>query len=102
MGRQGRGKMHFLKMRLSNPIEDRIITSWDDMEKMWHHTYYKELRVSPEEYKVLLTEPAMNPKANREKMTEITFEKFSVPAMYVQSQAQLSLYASGRTTGVVL
>ncbi len=30
------------------------------------------------------------------------FETFNAPAMYVAIQAVLSLYASGRTTGVVL
>ena len=44
----------------------------------------------------------MNPKPNREKMTQIMFETYSVPAMFVSIQAVLSLYAGGRTTGVVL
>jgi len=44
----------------------------------------------------------MNPKANRERMTQIMFETFNVPAMYVAIQAVLSLYASGRTTGIVM
>ena len=35
-------------------------------------------------------------------MTQIMFETFNVPAMYVNIQAVLSLYASGRTTGCVL
>merc|ERR1719223_802554 len=42
------------------------------------------------------------PKANREKMTQIVFETFNMPAMYVAIQAVLSLYASGRTTGIVM
>merc|ERR1719145_336964 len=89
-------------LSLQYPIAHGIVTNWDDMEKIWHHTFYNELRVEPEEQGVMLTEAPLNPKVNREKMTSIMFETFNVPAMYVAIQAVLSLYASGRTTGIVL
>jgi actin-related protein len=88
-------------LTLKYPIEHGVVTNWDDMEKIWHHAFYNELRVTPEEHPILLTEAPMNPKANREKMTEIMFETFYVPAMYISIQAILSLYSSGRTTGCI-
>jgi len=87
---------------LKHPIESGIVTNWEDMEKIWHHTFYNELRVAPEEHPVLLTEPPLNPSANRERLTQIMFDTFGVPMMYVAIQAVLALYASSRTTGIVM
>ena len=89
-------------LSLGYPVEHGIVTNWDHMEAVWHHTYYNELRVAPDEHPILCTEAPMNPKYNREKMTQIFFESFNAPAFYVAIQAVLSLYASGRTTGMVL
>lgn len=89
-------------LEIRYPIEHGIVTNWDDMEKIWHYTFYNELRISVEEHPVMLTEAPMNPKANRERMTQIMFETFNVPAMYVSIQAVLSLYSAGRTTGCVV
>lgn len=89
-------------LNLSYPIEHGVITNWEDMEKVWTHAYYTELRVDPSSRPILLTEAPRNPKGNREKMLEVMFETFNVPAFYVAIQAVLALYAAGRTTGLVL
>ncbi|XP_070705585.1 uncharacterized protein [Pempheris klunzingeri] len=87
-------------LALKHPIKNGIIRNWDEMEKIWHHTF-QQLSVDPEDHPVLLTEAAMNPLENRQRMVEIMFECFSVPFTYVAMQAKLALYAAGRTTGVV-
>ncbi|GAM26799.1 hypothetical protein SAMD00019534_099740 [Acytostelium subglobosum LB1] len=89
-------------LSIKYPIEHGIVTNWADMETLWEYTFMNELRVDPSKHPVLLTEAPLNPKANREKMLEIMFESFQVPALYIAIQAVLSLYASGRTTGTVL
>merc|ERR1712123_225218 len=85
-------------LTLKYPIEHGIITNWDDMEKIWHHTFYNELRVAPEEHPTLLTEAPLNPKANREKMTQIMFETFNVPVNegYALPHAIMRLDLAGR------
>lgn len=88
-------------LRLSYPIDHGMVRDWEAMEKLWQHTFEKELRVSIEERAVLLTEPPLNPKFNKEKIVEIMFEAFEIPATYVAVQAVLSLYSSGRTTGTI-
>merc|ERR1711965_217241 len=95
---------------LKYPLEHGIVQNWEDMEKVWRHTFDNELRMvvgdeneADEDCQgVLLTEAPMNPKDNRERMTQIMFETFNVRRFYVAIQAVLSLYASGRTTGVVV
>lgn len=89
-------------LTLKYPVEFGVVVNWDDIEKVWYHTFYNALRVAPEEHPVLATEVPMNPVASREKACQVHFEAFNTPAYYVANAATLALYASGRTTGVVL
>ncbi|XP_064595283.1 uncharacterized protein LOC135461926 isoform X2 [Liolophura sinensis] len=89
-------------LSLEYPIKRGVVTDWDTMEEFWKHMYYNELRAAPEEHPVLITEPPLNPKSNREKMIEIFFESLEVPAFYVTIPAILSCYASGRGSGIIL
>ncbi|MHA1592054.1 MAG: actin, cytoplasmic 2 [Candidatus Heimdallarchaeaceae archaeon] len=89
-------------LKLVYPVEHGQVQDWDAMERIWHYTFYNDLRVNPNEHPILLTEPPLNKNTNKEKMAELMFDTFNVPAMYISMQAILSLYASGRTTGIVV
>lgn len=97
VGEEAQHRRGILSLRY--PIEHGVVLDWEDMEHIWHHVFQHELRVSPEQHPCLITEAPLNPKTNRERMAQILFEKFRVPALYVAIQAILSLYSSGRTTG---
>ncbi|KAI6649634.1 actin [Oopsacas minuta] len=86
---------------LHHPIQLGIITDWEHMESIWQHTFHNELNVATEDRPILLTESPLNPRTNRDKIMEIMFETFNIPSLYIAKQPVLSLYASGRTTGIV-
>lgn len=89
-------------LNLTEPIQHGLIVELDDMFNIWNHLMNNELRVSPEDHKIFMTEPPKNPKANRTALTKKMFEEFHVNKFYLQNQAVLSLYASGKTTGTVV
>lgn len=100
VGQEAVDKRGVLKM--SCPLENGAIKQWDDMEKIWNHCMYKELKVSPQEHPLLLTDSVATSNKDREKITQIMFEVFNVPALYLAFSPVLSLYANGKTTGVVV
>ena len=61
-------------LSISYPLEQGIITNWDDMETVWNHIFYNELQESPEDHPILLTDSPLNPKTNREKMLEVSLK----------------------------
>jgi len=88
-------------LQISYPMENGIIRNWEDMGHLWDKCFEK-LGVGTRGRKVLLTEPPMNPLANREKMCQVMFERYGFDGVYVAIQAVLSLYAQGLASGVVV
>ncbi|XP_075404032.1 uncharacterized protein LOC142446174 [Tenrec ecaudatus] len=87
----------------SYPVLNRgVVSDWDALEVLWQHLFYCRLRMQPEELAVLVADSPVSPRTNREKVAEILFERFHVPAMQTVCQALLALYAYGRTSGLVL
>jgi len=87
---------------MSNPVKDGMIEDWDLFEKLLHHIYSNHIRDKSEGHPLLMSESPWNTKEKREKLTEIVFEKYGVPAFFLCKNAVLSAFAHGRSTGLVL
>jgi actin-related protein 2 len=77
------------------PLDNGIVKNWDDMYHLYDYTFFEKLKCNPAECRIMLTEPPMNPKKNREKMVEVMFEKYGFKSVYISIQAVLVLYAQG-------
>ncbi|KAK6170053.1 hypothetical protein SNE40_018539 [Patella caerulea] len=93
-----RGQSQFI---CNNPVEQGIITRWDDMERVWDEIFSNQLKVDSKENPVIMTRIASLPQFNREKITEIMFEKYEVPSFYLAIQSVLALYSVGQKNGIV-
>src|SRR6266436_2796903 len=82
-------------LQITQPMEHGIVRNWEDMKHLWDYTFSEKLRIDPVGRKVLLTEPPMNPKANRQRMCQVMFEEYGFQGVYVAIQAVLTLYAQG-------
>ncbi|XP_059151151.1 uncharacterized protein LOC131937614 isoform X2 [Physella acuta] len=89
-------------LHLSYPIEHGIVVNWEDMEKIWDHTFFSDLKLSPEEHPILTSEPPLNPKGNREKTAQVLFETYKTPAAFVALQPMLAKHATGLHQGLML
>ena len=83
------------QLDLSYPVENGVVKNWEDMEHLWNYTFNDKLKINPADTKIMLTEPPLNPKKNREKLIEYMFETYGFSGAHVSIQAMLTLYAQG-------
>ena len=73
------------------------------MIKLWDYIFNYKLGIKPHECTgIILTEPIDSPKHVREETVRIMFENFEIPNCYLARSAVMSVYAKGRTTGMVI
>lgn len=89
-------------LNLRYPFEDGAIKKWDVMEKIWDYIFNKELEVDPSEYNLILTQPLMNSRDEKEKMVQIMFETFNIPSLYLAYSIDLAFYSSNRESGLIV
>jgi actin-related protein 2 len=90
-------------LQMSYPMENGIVRNWDDMQLMWDFTFHERLGIKEtRDTKILLTEPPLNPKKNREKMIEVMFERYQFEGVFIAIQAVLTLYAQGKFPSIFI
>ena len=89
-------------LNLIKPVQRAEVTDWDALEKLWEWSFTEELNIDPEAFPVLVADSVLETKKSRETMAKIMFEKFNVKSFYVATQAVLSLFSSGVTSGLVI
>ncbi|XP_007537309.1 actin-like protein 9 [Erinaceus europaeus] len=87
---------------LVQPVRHGIVVEWEAAELLWRHLLEHDLRVGSGAHPLLFSDPPFSPATNREQLVEVVFEGLGAPAMFVASQAVLSVYAHGRVSGLVV
>lgn len=89
-------------LSVQTPIKDGLVQNWDEIEKLWSHIIFSELRVTPESHCFLTTQTVNSPASQQEKTLELMMETFHVHSLFLGTSQTMSLYSYGMTTGVVL
>ncbi|XP_002739133.1 actin-like protein 6B [Saccoglossus kowalevskii] len=89
-------------MEMASPLRDGMIEDWDMFQALLDHTYKKHIRSESPLHPVLMSEPPWNVRGKREKLTELMFEQYNIPAFFLCKNAVLSAFANGRSTALVV
>ncbi|KAL4076536.1 actin family, partial [Scleroderma yunnanense] len=89
-------------MEIGNPLRDGLIFDFNPIPALISHALSDVMRANPSEHPILVTEPAWNTTANRERMAEIMFEEFQVPAFYIANTGVLNAFAAGKGSALVI
>ncbi|XP_053430798.1 actin-like protein 10 [Nycticebus coucang] len=86
----------------AHPIKHGVVVDWEALEGLWERLLVGGLRVSPEQWPVLVSDSPSAPPAGREKVAELLFEALAVPACHIASTALLALCSTGTFTGLAV
>ncbi|KAJ7781456.1 actin-related protein Arp4p [Mycena metata] len=89
-------------MEVTNPLTDGLVHDFEPVAALMRHAVVDVMRCNPTEHPILVTEPAWNTPANRERMAEIMFEEFQVPAFYIANTGVLNAFAAGKGSALVI
>ena len=81
---------------------ESMATDWEAIERLWERMFEVECGIDASSSFVSTTISPFGPNSYPEDMIEMLFETFEVQGCYFAVPSILSLYSTGKTTGVVL
>lgn len=101
----GNAALNFKETHINSyPIKRGIIKEkqdWENMELIWDNIF-NELNLETKNVNVLMTDSPFNPKENRQRIAEIMFEHFKVKSLAIMNTAALSMYSTGKVSGLIV
>lgn len=88
-------------LNLTRPMSHGAIENLPMEEAILRHVY-SGLHASSEDHPLVITEPVLNTYKNRESLSELLYESFRVPSLYLATPGILSLFANAQSTGIVI
>lgn len=111
-GRSGITKLgHDLDLKQPNcqlhfPIERSTIKDndqdWENMRDIWEYIIKDQLQLDPSTVNVLVTDPVLNSRENKQRISQIFFESIGVSSLGIVASPVLSLFSTGKTRGVIV
>ena len=95
------GALHGSSLDLVRPVDRGVVTDWDALLAVYEHAFL-ELRASAASRALMVVEPPLTPRAQREALCDLLFDKLGVAALSLTTSCGLALFATGRPTGVVV
>uniref|UniRef100_S4RN62 Actin-like 6A n=1 Tax=Petromyzon marinus TaxID=7757 RepID=S4RN62_PETMA len=89
-------------MEVTSPLKNGMIEDWDCFQAILDHTYKRNIKSEPDLHPVLMSEAPWNARGKRERLTELMFEHYNIPAFFLCKSAVLTAFANGRSTALVL
>ena len=91
-------------LKLRYPIKHGAFEDEKDISLVFNHIFSK-LKLKEDDLSrcpLLITEPLLNQKKNREMISTLLFEKYNIPSLIFAYQPSLSLFAFSDLSGVIL
>jgi hypothetical protein len=89
------------------PVQHGIIEDFDSIKYCWHHMLSHKNMHNQKKCDILVTDSPLNHRDNKLKMAESLFDRMkdhniTIDSLNIMNSAVLSLFASGRTSGIVV